>query len=74
MFTQITPRRMTQSELAERGFIPQPNGTYLHPTNRQQRVACRKCAKWVTQTTASRRDVPNGYCPTCARQHRSQDQ
>ena len=71
MVSQITPRRMTQSELAQHGFVAQSDGTYVHPTRRQQRVSCRKCGKWVTHTTAARPDVPNGYCPTCARDHRS---
>ena len=42
----------------------------VHPTRQQRRVSCRKCAKWVTQTTSSRPDVPNGFCKSCAQNHR----
>ncbi len=70
--TQIFPRRLSKPELSQHGFILQSDGTFINPTRREQRVVCRKCAKWVTQTTASRPDVPNGYCKTCARQHRAQ--
>jgi hypothetical protein len=68
MVTQLIPRRMTQAELMDHGFVMREDGTYRHPQTGQRRVQCRQCGRWVPHTSnAGRNDVPNGYCRRCLR-------